>query len=915
MQLKLTCAIALISLYGFSQNGKIVGTLKDQLTQESLPFASLIIKENQQVVFTDDHGQYEIDLAQGDYTLIFEYAGYQRKEKKIQIHTDQTVEFDEHLSYESNQLDDIIMTVEKAKDRESALLVNQQQSALFQQHIGAQELSKKGISDVAAAVAKTSAVAKEQGGNSIFIRGLGDRYNSTYLNNLPLASDDPENKNINLGIFNTTIVEYVAIDKAYHVQSYGDFAGGNIDIKSKQNNDKQFLDIQLGTNINTNAIQQSDFKRLSGRNSLGFSNNKMPTNPLNTFSFNHKIASQTATPIGMSMAINAATTFFIKDTKLNIFATLNFDNGYKYKQGYSKTVQAQNIFTKDLDLKSYEYNTNSTALFGADLHLNQNNTISYNFLFINDAQEKTDLYKGYIVDTTPDKQNSYSLINRQQYKENRLFVNQLLGQHKLNDVFNLNWGASYNYIWSQTPDRQQYTLNKVINKDSFVFATNARSNNNRYFESLIEKQYSGRVGIDFKFQQNEDKIYKGKLSVGIDAKQSKRDFAATQFVFGITPSHNTNINPSNLDAFFNSANFTQGYFDIYTFRGGADVENALQPQTYIGDLNVYATYGALTYKFNSPLTAILGMRVESITQDVTWQTQLDNTKTSDKLEKTAFLPSIQLKYELSSITNLRLAASKTYTLPQFKERARFIYEDITEVKIGNPDLYASDNYNLDLKWEYFPKVTEVISVTAFGKYIQNPINQIVMASSSNDITFANTGDYGYAIGAELEIKKDIWVFDTPQMSKLSAGLNAAIMSTYQKLDNDKVNRENRYINTLFTHKSAGFTGASGFLMNADLTYEKRWQEASLQATLAYSHFSDKLQSIGTEQSGNIVDKAYGFLDFTLKTQLSDKLGVSFNVKNIINPQINRVQENLTMDVPVQSYKLGSDVSLSISYKF
>jgi hypothetical protein len=40
------------------------------------------------------------------------------------------------------------------------------------------------------------------------------------------------------------------------------------------------------------------------------------------------------------------------------------------------------------------------------------------------------------------------------------------------------------------------------------------------------------------------------------------------------------------------------------------------------------------------------------------------------------------------------------------------------VKVGNKDLYASDDYNLDLKWEMFPKSDELISVTAFGKYIK-----------------------------------------------------------------------------------------------------------------------------------------------------------------------------------------------------
>jgi hypothetical protein len=58
-----------------------------------------------------------------------------------------------------------------------------------------------------------------------------------------------------------------------------------------------------------------------------------------------------------------------------------------------------------------------------------------------------------------------------------------------------------------------------------------------------------------------------------------------------------------------------------------------------------------------------------------------------------------MKYELNSKQNLRLGLSKTYTLPK---RERLLFEEV-QVKVGNKDLYASDDYNLDLKWEMFLK--------------------------------------------------------------------------------------------------------------------------------------------------------------------------------------------------------------------
>jgi hypothetical protein len=49
------------------------------------------------------------------------------------------------------------------------------------------------------------------------------------MNGLPIPSNDPE-KNLNLEIFSTDIVEYISIDKVYGGSIYGDFAGGNVDI-------------------------------------------------------------------------------------------------------------------------------------------------------------------------------------------------------------------------------------------------------------------------------------------------------------------------------------------------------------------------------------------------------------------------------------------------------------------------------------------------------------------------------------------------------------------------------------------------------------------------------------------------------------------------------------------------------------
>ncbi|WP_060874841.1 TonB-dependent receptor [Myroides odoratus] len=916
MKSKLLFALLFISQVIGASNGTIKGILQDSATKEPLAFASVSIKGTTQGVNTDLDGFFTLEVPEGKQTLTFTYVGYTSADKAIVVKANETVEITIDLISESVQLEGVVVQATRSKSREATLLIEQQRSVEMKQHIGSQELSRKGVSDVASAVAKTTGVAKQEGSGTIFVRGLGDRYNSTSLNGLPLASNDPEKKNIDLNIFSTDIVEYIAIDKTYFARNYGDFAGGNIDIMSKNHTGAGFVEVGVSTNMNTNAVKQDHFKTLSDRSFFGFSDTKIPGNALKGYNFKNSTQTDTRSPWGAGLNINTGRSFFFGgESALHLFATASFGNNFKQKEGVTRTAQAQNSFTKDLNLNSFEYSTNTTGMLNAKFDINDANSIKYNLLFVNDSKEKNDEYQGYVRDITLDN-SDYTFINRQTYRQDQLMVNQLLGNHKLNDQLDLNWGAAFNNISAQTPDRQQYTLNKLKDSDSYQFSINSRSDNNRYYEDLKENEFAANIAADYKFGKNEENLYNGKLTVGYNFRKKDREFKATQFVFQINREYNNNINPNALDQFFNQANFANGYFDIYTFRGGAGTPNALLPQTYDGELSIHAGFVNVEYRLTDKLSGSLGARFETISQDVTWQTQLDANKTNNKFTKNAFLPSLSLKYEVNDNNNLRFALSKTYTLPQFKERARFIYEDVTEIKVGNPDLYASDDYNADLKWEYFPKTDEVISATVFGKYIKNPINEIVSASSSNDITYANTGDYGYAAGLEIEVRKNLFSFDDALTNKITGGLNASFMKTYQKLDNEKVNRENKYLSTSFTHDNASFTGASDLLLNADISYIKEWaNDQKLMATLSYAHFSDKLYSLGTEQSGNLVDKAFGFLDFTFKYDFTKNFGMTFNARNLLDPAIERKQENLTQDVLVQSYKLGQNFSLGFKYTF
>ncbi len=912
MKRNLTLLLLLGSAALFAQtNIKLQGTLFDQKSNQPIVGKHFIVEGLNISATTNEKGEYEISVPDDVNYLDIKVEGYQSITKSL---TDETY-MNMYLQPEDFKdgkidLSTAVITASKNKSSEASLLNMQKRSVNIVTNIGAAELERKGVSDAAGAITKIAGISKLEGSNSIYVRGLGDRYISTTLNNLPLPSNDPEYKNIDLGLFNTDIIEYISVDKVYNPKLIGDFSGAAVDIVSKDFQEKGLFQLSVGTSINTNAIGEDNFALQNGPSKTGFSKINIPNNPLNSFQYKTKLNPKSSSTIAPNFGLKAGKTFKVgNEGKLGLFATASFNSNYDYREGVNQTVNALGGLGGRLRSFSphqkYSYETNSTGMFNANYKINNRHSIKYNFLFVNSSEQSRELYSGFIRDIAEDDN---GLILRNTYIQNQLMVNQLLGDHKLTDKIDLDWGVAFNKIESDIPDRTQNTLRLNKTTNEYQLAQNSTTDNHRYFHNLVEKSYAANLGLSYRLNESTDGLARGFVRLGYNGRFVNRDFEARQFNLRLNNSQV--VDPNNLDAYFNETNYNNGYFSIITYSG------TLAPQIYNGDQNIHAGYASLEYNFTDKLSAVLGLRYENIFQEISWRTQLSSNLKSNKLEDNYFLPSLVVKYAINDKQNLRFGASKTYTLPQFKEKALFLYEDVNETKYGNPFLYASDNYNVDLKWELFPSRGELISITGFGKYIQNPINEVVIASSTNDISWVN-GDYGYVVGAELEVRKNIFNFGIEGKNTLSAGFNASYMKSEQEIDAEKVRKETEGMYNLnLTTQKAALTGASDFLLNADVTYVKTWnQGAEVMATLSYAYYSDRIYALNNENRGNLIDKGIGSLDFILRTKLNRNVGINFAARNILNPEFKRVQENATGNVTAVSYKRGANFGLSVNYNF
>jgi TonB-dependent receptor len=941
----LTALFSVMSLAAVGQTkGSIVGLLTDkEFNNEPLAFANVIIKGQNTGTTSDFDGLYALeDLPVGTYTIIYSFVGYETEEiDNITVEQDKVTTVNVPMGASAATLEEVVITTTVRKESEVALLLQQKNAVTQKTAIGAQELSRKGVGDAATAVSKVTGISKQEGSGTVFVRGLGDRYNVTTFNGLPLPSDDPARKNINLGIFNTNIVENIGIDKTFNPNQYADFAGANINIDSKNSMSDGIISVSVNSGINTLTQSQDEFFRTDGPDNYGFYDINYPAFPLNNYNFETSWDRRSAeAPANLGLTLQGGDSFQLgDDTKLTVFGIGAHSNQFQYREGVSRGgVEVSGIPNADFDYVNYQYSTNTTLMGDVGIkHKNLN--LNYSGLLLNTSNEQQ-LENYGVIDKDDDASQGGGFIQRGVFTRTNLIINQLHADFEINERIDIRASGSYSFLQSAEPNRRQVTLvpqdlDEPDGPKSFEFVS-AASSNHRFYAALYEEEIASAFETSIKLFKNTEDEFDGKLDLGFSSRNKEVDFSATQFNFrilrgaGIVQPIVENI--YDVDAYFNQDNLNAGLFRMETFRGSADVINALDPQTYGGTQSILAGYANFTYALNPQFTMVVGLRGEQINQDIAWSTSLDPDGDSNSLDLFQLLPALSMKYSLSDDQNLKFAASKTYTLPQYKERAPFLFQEVNQDYFGNPFLTASTNYNFDAKWELFPSDSELLSVAVFGKLIQNPINTVTIQSAANDISWANTGDQATAVGLELESRKvlmsrELEYADFTNKQKLTAGVNLAYMKTKQTLSGDKVFQESG-LSFDPTYSSTGITGASDLVANADISFYKDFKEhRNILLTLAGNYFSDRIFALGNFGKGNIVEKGVPTLDFVARAQFTKQLSVGISAKNLLNPSIERFQEAVDGDVnpirdriqetatTVLSFKRGYDLKISLNYIF
>ncbi len=913
-----------------TSTGAIGGKLIDkEMAGEPLPFANVLLKNSSKGTTSDYDGIYLLDkLEPGTYTVVFSFVGYETLEvPNVVVEAGKVTEVNTELGSSAAALDEVVITTVSRRDSQVALLIDQKNSVDIKESIGAQELAKMGVSDAATATTKISGVTSSEASGDIFVRGLGDRYLYTTMNGLPIPSDDVERKNIDLGLFPTRVIQNISISKNYSAENSADQASGSIDITSRELRGNSELDLGMRFGANTNAVGQfNDFKVSPNQQDVyfGFYDQAIPTRyTLNNQGWDPGTA---VLPINRRYALTAGKEF----GDLRVLFTASNSVDFEYNQGTFAVYRNNDFEDGFTDATNYKKTDNNTALLDLGYEINDNNRIKATSLFINKVSDE--VFEGGrngegIVFEESDRNDDFSqFVRDQNTKQTRLWVNQLHGYHDIWDEKNeLEWAAGYNMVDADEPNRIRNEVNLHPTDPILLGETNAYQQR-KSVQQIDDIEFNAFIQDQYNFIQDDETEKKVFVKAGGNYRNKQRDFFS-QF-FGAEERDFNTVNPTSIDNF-------DGIFTTENFNNGSLLFNVLTPDRYEATLEsrsgfAFFNYGTKKWNLN------IGARYQNDDIDVVFDVNNYPQNLPNFVYKSYdnIYPSVNFRFSPNEDSNIRLAASRTITLPEFKEIAPFEYVSQTGlVTRGNPDLEASTNTNFDLKYEIFPSSGEVISLTGFYKNIKDPINKARERGSAPVFSYFNAGEEANIYGIELEARMN--VIENENEAGLDLAVSGNVTRMWHSQDLKDVYDENGTFIRTFRYNGKdeiGLQGASDWIFNASLNVSTE-TENPFTATLVGAYASDKIFALGNPESqrldqidvqfnDEIIEKGFVTLDLIMSKELNDNWELEFRGQNLLNPEIERYQavRPISGNAPetnqtVRSYDRGAVLSLGVSYSF
>ena len=922
----LTCCEVGADNHETQQRIKIAGIVVDSDTELPVTAVTIRVADSQIRTTTDETGAFSLELPVGTYKIHASAPFYNTYVvSDLEIKAGETPEpLRVLLVPQIVKLDAIKMPVQLSQASERGLLEQRMRSSRIEDSISTEEISRLPASSAGEAIKRVTGVSIV-GGRYVFVRGLGERYSNTLLNNVEIPSPEPNRRVVPMDIFPASLLASLQTVKTFSPDQPGGFAGGSVQVFTKDFPEELTMSLSMSTGFNTQATGAEGLIYPGGDfDFLGFDDGsrKLP-NIIQDRAADVPIRERGRfTPAGFTPAEIQEFGQSFENVWSPERQALPINQGYKFSLGNSNTIfgkqfgylgvisygnshsygtQVRNAFRIGLNetlspVTSYDVERTGNevewgTVLNTSLRFSPEHRTSLRTLFTHTAEDETRTWEGFNADRNTDMRST-----RLRYVERQLFSGQLAGTHDFNfgepaleapeqpDV-SMEWRLTYSRAARDEPDTRE-NIYEDRGDGTYTFRDVTQSGS-RFFFELEDDEYNARV--DWKVRVGTEGLFK----FGGLLRDRARTFDVRRFRFLPSDQVDATVNLSESpEILFQSQNIAPRVFELR--------ESTRSTDNYLADHNIYSGYMMLDLPLSAKWRVMTGVRLESSDQEVTTYDPFAATRKeiNANLETLDWLPGLNVTYRLTERMNLRLAASRTITRPDFRELAPFEFTDFVGGRtiLGNPDLERTQIDNFDFRWETFPQIGGILAVSAFYKRFQKPIEQIVQPQAEVRITYENAeGAHNY--GLEIEARQNLGVL-TDALSKFSINTNAALISSQVVLPEDV---------GIQTSSERPLQGQCPYIVNISVGFEDpNW---GISSAVAYNIFGRRLSEVGNHGVPDVYEQPRGQLDASFSRMLANHFKFSVSAKNLLNPYVRyKIGEATYLE-----YKLGRSFSFGISY--
>lgn len=866
---------------------------------------------------TNADGTFLLAAAPGRYTLQVTALSYARKRVEgLVLESGRLLPFSTALTPDAILQDEVVVEARLRQNTDASLLSARKRAPSVGDAVSAEQVRRSPDKDAAEVLRRVTGLSVSEG-KYVFVRGLGERYSSTEVDGVRIASPEQNKRVVPLDLLPSNLLDHITVQKTYTSDRPAEFGGGDVQVRTKDFPGQRTWSFSAsqgwaeGVTFGDRRTYASTGADLFG---FGAGSRGIPgavdgrTLPLLTpatrgelanlaksFSRNWNSVNEKVVPNG-SYSATYGDEFKVFGRSLGLIQSWSLSRAFDRQDESQRFFQDRNDTLYDYAVTRWTENVQLGGLSGVSYRLSPRHSLHLRGLYSNSAEDEVRTYEGEDHNSTEAVTGTWLVRRntRYAYVQRSILSGSLEGRHELPALFgaSLDWKLGRSAARRQQPDRREVTYDRRYWYEGDTAHWVMQGRTLREYGDLHDDGHGATVTASVPYRLGS--LGSGRIQFGYDRQVKERDNFYRRFAIYANRNADLEASPDSIFApsGFDSTSNT-GYVQDVTYNSpitGLD--------NYRADQRTTAGFVSVDLPLGRRLRANVGARVEGGYQDVRSFALFEPgiVLQRGELENTDVLPSAHLTWSVTEAMNLRLAASRTLSRPDLNELSPSPFiEYIGGMQVlGNPNLRRARLDNYDVRVETFPSLSEVLAVGFFYKHLHDPIEQVLQAGSPMSLVPRNS-DHGRNMGLELEARLGLGRV-AKVLERLSVNANASFISSRVRLAPQ--------ISPLGSEEHP-LQGQAAHLVNATLSWAAA---AGTDLSLMVNSTGRRLRALGVEPRPDVYARPVTTLDAAMNMQLRGVVRLKAAAKNLLDPEVRTLQG----DKEVSSYRSGRSFSVAVS---